>query len=741
MSDDPNGGTNLPEPVPPAPDNPPPQDPDAPQADVGPGPMPPLPSTVAEGPPLPPIDLPSDPADLTPEVAAQLDRWVELHSASARVRVEQAEAELRELRVQAERLKVAKMAEEATRARIERMPPTPSAAYLESAPRKGKPHPGDAPPPPGWDPRGGGEELPGAGPMSKLSPQEQTAVEMWLNARPKLEIARHLDISLNTLNTWLARPHVREAQALQYADLTRLRVERLRRYIDQAMAHAEGILDADPNAPGLPPEVAAAIIESKDKMTAIALSRIKPFTLADLTATAGDAGFATEQQWERQYLQVGDVIVPHRSQRKVLASKARFVVVVAGVQSGKTFVAAILFWKRIREWYAQNENRRRRGMFWLVAPNSIIGRIMCERFTTLAPPGWITGYNASDQIWTLKDGSRVQFRSGEHADQLVADTLDGVWLDEFPICKPDVWRVSLRARIATTGGFVVFSGSPRGRNWAYQDVWLAGIPGSDKYDPTGAFECFTWYSEENPSIPPEEIASAKRDLPAAVYRREWQASWDAFHGQIYEDWNEARMVLPLDDAGRPTDRCERGTIHVMGIDWGYRAAGCLLVVRIFPDDTYEVVEEVYEANRLDDWWDERIEQAWARWRCVRIWADPEGASRIATLQEAGMPIEGAHNEVMQGIRAVSAVVRSDRIRVTRQAANLIAQMSSYRWKEVRGSSQEVPEAPEKGNDHAVDPLRYVIFSEMTKDLTGEERISYGGRKLSSKRGRGVERRG
>ena len=430
-------------------------------------------------------------------------------------------------------------------------------------------------------------------------------------------------------------------------------------------------------------------------------------------------------QWIHQYVQPEGAFLPHRQQRLAINSEARFVALVCGVQSGKTTGGGVAFWRRIKQERQRLHARGERGFYWMIAPNSIVGEVMCEAFERFAPPGEIVAVRgmSSGRTWELRDGSRVQFRSGEKADKLVGRRVHGAWLDEFTILKREVWVVSIRQRLATTNGWALFTGTPRGQNWAYKEVWQRAQLDDDNYDEE--YAGFTWPSKENPAIDPAEVESARRQLPAAYFRREWEASWEAFHGQIYQEWKEGYAIPGLASRAVPV-----GTESYGGKDFGFSNPGCLLMAYRLPNGEWWIVDEVYEREKLPDWWKDEIANRWARFEATTIWADPAEAEQIAALVDDGIPVERGPNPVTEGIRHVAKLIKQGRILVDKdRCPHLLAQLVSYKWEEdSQGNRQEIPE---KKNDHAVDALRYLLMGYRERRPPAEVR-GYGSAKPKSR---------
>jgi hypothetical protein len=425
-------------------------------------------------------------------------------------------------------------------------------------------------------------------------------------------------------------------------------------------------------------------------------------------------GWSPLDQWRQRYVRPPGEFSPHRLQREAINSPARFLAIVAGVQSGKTTGGAIRFVNKLATEIPELETKGEVGLWWLVAPNSVIGRVMQQAFEShINALGLLdkTSGSESNRVWKLKGGHRVEFRSAQTPTSLVAAPVNGIWLDEFTLVDQRTWTVSLRQRLAKTGGWAIFTGTPRGRNWAYEEIWRRGQKDDDLYDEQ--FACFTWHSSENPAISADEIESARSQLPEAYFRREWEASWEAFHGQIYEHYQRTLHVR----AGVTKLGCPDGTVYRIGIDWGHAKPGAAVVLRWLPTGEWHVVEEVHVAGKLPAWWHEKIVELWRRWKVEKIYCDPAEPGRIATLVEDGLPAVKANNSVHDGIRTIAALFKQNRFLIDEDCQVVANQFGEYHWKQDNKGNRR--EFPEKGNDHAIDATRYGVHSTMTEPRPGE----------------------
>lgn len=89
-----------------------------------------------------------------------------------------------------------------------------------------------------------------------------------------------------------------------------------------------------------------------------------------------------------------------------------------------------------------------------------------------------------------------------------------------------------------------------------------------------------------------------------------------------------------------------------------------------------------------------------------ILVDPSAASFITELRSRGWMVIAADNEVLDGIRKVSALYASRRLKINRKCTGLITENQSYVWDDKAAERGE--EKPVKQQDHGPDALRYRI---------------------------------
>lgn len=208
----------------------------------------------------------------------------------------------------------------------------------------------------------------------------------------------------------------------------------------------------------------------------------------------------------------------------------------------------------------------------------------------------------------------------------------------------------------------------------------------------------------------------------------------SFAGAIYPQFNPAVHFLPED--WEP----EVGYHHRRAIDWGFgpdNAFCCLWGCRDSLGRWY-IYDEYYSTNQVYTIHDhlKAIADRWP-WPHPNVWygctyADPSEPGNLRLAERfgeyhptyRGFDIQGASNAVLEGIEHVKWLLqyenamKSPRLRIVKaNCPNLSRQMRTYRWERGTEDGRNPRDArpqPLKKDDHAVDALRYLVYSEANK---------------------------
>lgn len=207
---------------------------------------------------------------------------------------------------------------------------------------------------------------------------------------------------------------------------------------------------------------------------------------------------------------------PHKGQRRIHKSRARFRVVACGRRFGKTLMA-------IYEVLLFALAHRDTNCAW-VAPwfrqSKVVYRLIRKIFAKTGNK-IIVRKSDSELRFEFANGSVLGFFSAENYDSLRGDGYHFIVIDEAAdaLRDPKMWTDAIRPALSDTGGVALIIGTPKGRNLFFQLF----NRGEDPEYPD--WECFHAVTADNPYIPKAEIETAKKELPEDTYQQEYDAAF------------------------------------------------------------------------------------------------------------------------------------------------------------------------------------------------------------------------
>lgn len=220
-------------------------------------------------------------------------------------------------------------------------------------------------------------------------------------------------------------------------------------------------------------------------------------------------------------------------QWQVYQDSHRFRVLVSGRRFGKTRLAIeeiirVACKPRQKVWYVAPTYRQAQEICWQMLKDRLAGG------------NWIESKNESRLSVALRrSGSVISLKGADNFDSLRGVGLNFLVMDEFADIKSEAWFEVLRATLSDTGGSALFTGTPKGRNWAY-DLYMRN---GDADYPEWASYSFT--TLEGGNVPPEEVEKARRDLDELTFNQEYLASFVNFQGRCYYPFLVETHTAPL----------------------------------------------------------------------------------------------------------------------------------------------------------------------------------------------------
>ena len=174
--------------------------------------------------------------------------------------------------------------------------------------------------------------------------------------------------------------------------------------------------------------------------------------------------------------------VPHKTQKEVLESNSREIVICAGRRWGKSAVCGYLIVKTFLQGLIDIKSGKRDSVkIWIVAPSYDLTRKVFEyvvkflrnydkRFDSYIGDRPFPQLKITESVW-------IQCRSADEAKSLLGEELDLLVIDEAAQISKTVWFDKLMPATASKDRLcrTVFISTPVGKNWFY-DIFMANKP-------------------------------------------------------------------------------------------------------------------------------------------------------------------------------------------------------------------------------------------------------------------------
>ncbi len=191
------------------------------------------------------------------------------------------------------------------------------------------------------------------------------------------------------------------------------------------------------------------------------------------------------------------------------------------------------------------------------------------------------------ELWVKfkHNGAKVQILGADKPDRIRGEYFDGVAIDEYAMIPPGLWEAVIRPTLSDYKGWVIFSGTPKGRNHFYDICERAKE--SEKW----FFDKFT--VSETGLIDDEELEQAKEDMSEAKYAQEYECSFnDAVEGAYFRKnflnaKKEDRITSVPYEASHPVDTAwDLGVGDATAI-WFYQMVGREIRLIDYEEDSGE----------------------------------------------------------------------------------------------------------------------------------------------------------
>ena len=236
-------------------------------------------------------------------------------------------------------------------------------------------------------------------------------------------------------------------------------------------------------------------------------------------------------------------------------------------------------------------------------------------------------------------------------------------------------------------------------NPATPSHWYAQMMGlsPEKQTPDDDCKIILTRTADNTYLPEKYIKSFERHKGTTYYRRMFLGEWCGTDGLIYPQFSRTEHVRKVNTTGWE---------QMIGVDDGVVHPFCALDVRFGPDDRLHIAREVYETGMGSDQKRKAVKAHCDGQPLVVV--DNAAQDLILSLKQDGIraqPCDKGPGSVLHGINLVQTAFANGLITIDPCCTNVIRELETYEWATNRDGMKD---EPRKMNDHAMDPLRYLV---------------------------------
>lgn len=398
----------------------------------------------------------------------------------------------------------------------------------------------------------------------------------------------------------------------------------------------------------------------------------------------------------------------HEGQQRAFWSTRRFILVLAGLQSGKTAIGPL--------WMLEEMRRCGPGDYLVGSPTFqllnlkalpefkrlFIGILNLGTYKespirefTLSPEG-------ERMLWgaTQAEPTRVLFGHAQDPESLESGTYKAAWLDEAGQKKfrAGSW-ISIQGRLSIHRGRVLFTTTAYVLGWLKTEIydrWAAGDPD---------YDVVSFESTMNPAFPQDEFDRMRAVLPAWMFDMRYRGRFTRPAGVIYDCWSDDENIIPRFDVPEHWPR-------FLGLDFGGVNTAGLFVAK-------ELNAQNKPTGRLIGYREYHAGGRTAVQHAVHLLAgEPNRPTTVGgsksegqwrkEFAQAGLGVhEPDQSDVGVGILRVFGAIQTRQFVVFNTLVGFLDEVRSYS-RELDDNGDPTEEIEDKEQFHRLDAARYIL---------------------------------
>lgn len=314
-------------------------------------------------------------------------------------------------------------------------------------------------------------------------------------------------------------------------------------------------------------------------------------------------------------------------------------------------------------------------------------------------------YNRADHVIVAKRGKRENRfylfggKDESSAALIQGITLAGVLLDEVALMPRSFVEQAL-ARCSVSGAKLWFNCNPEGPEHWFRKEWILKAAHHKALH-------LHFTMDDNPALDDATRERYRTMYSGVFYERFVLGNWVMSEGLVYDmfdttenEYRQENAPPSLQFSGTRTIACDYGTSNPTVFLDIYDYNDKFYVDREYRWDSREEGRQKTDEEYADD-----LQDFMGKTQCTII-VDPSAASFIAALRRRGLYVLAADNDVLDGIRKTSSLIKQRRLLINANCSPLLGEMGTYLWDKKNGPNGE--DRVVKERDHGPDALRYFV---------------------------------
>ena len=273
-------------------------------------------------------------------------------------------------------------------------------------------------------------------------------------------------------------------------------------------------------------------------------------------------------------------------------------------------------------------------------------------------------------------------------------TIAGHYGDEITLWPESYFAQSL-ARMSVAGAKMIGTTNPDSPNHWLKKDWIDADKGVVSRKLT---------IEDNEHLPADFVESLKREYTGLWYKRFIEGLWVSAEGSVYDMFTDDKIVKKVPKCFRYWLSGDYGTatttvFHMFGQDH----EGRIYLIKEYTWDAKKKGRQKTDTEYMKD-----LKAFIGGVKYEGFYCDPSAVSFMLTCSRNGIKTRDANNDVVEGIRNVSALFSNNLLYIHERCTETIDGLYGYVWDDKH--QRQGVDKPLKQADHHADSLRYGIRS-------------------------------